>query len=167
VNHVPSSPPTTGEKTAVRRLSRTGLAWRVAVLGAGTALALYGSLAGTDDLWPFGPMSQFAFYVSPDGEIRAAHVDAITTEGQEVSVPLNARGVGIGRAEIEGQLSRIVRDPSLLQAVAVAQRRLHPDQPQYRVLFLRQKVTTLRDRRPVAVRDETKATWVVTGDVDR
>jgi hypothetical protein len=145
----------------VRRLSRAGLAWRAAALAAGTVLAVYGGAFGTDDLWPFAPMTQFAFYVSPDGQIRSAHVDAVTTDGAEVRVPLNARGVGIGRAEIEGQMSRIVRDPSRLQAVAVAQRRLHPDRPQYRRLYLRETVTTLRDGRAVGVREETKATWDV------
>jgi hypothetical protein len=154
---VPPSP----APTVVRRLSRAGLVWRLGALGAGAALALYGGLLGTDDLWPFAPQTQFAFYVNPDGQIRAAHVDAVTTDGHEVRVPLNAGGVGIGRAEIEGQLSQIVRDPSLLQAVAVAQHRLHPDQPQYRRLYLRETVTTLRDRRSVGVREETKATWDV------
>ncbi len=154
---MPSSPPA----SATRRLTGAGLAWRAGALAAGTALALYGGVFGTDDLWPFAPMTQFAFYVSPDGQIRAAHVDAVTTEGTEVRVPLNARGVGVGRAEIEGQLSEIVRDPSLLQSIAVAQRRRHPDQPQYRRLYLRETVTTLRDGRAVAVRVETKATWDV------
>ena len=145
----------------VRRLSGAGLAWRAATLAAGVGLALYGSLAGTDDLWPFAPMTQFAFYVSPDGQIRAAYVDALTTEGRQVRVPLTATGVGVGRAEIEAQLSRIVRDPSLLQGLAVAQRRLHPDQPQYRRLILHERVTILRDGRAVLVRDETKAAWDV------
>ena len=145
----------------VRRLSGAGLAWRAATLAAGLALALYGSLVGTDDLWPFAPMTQFAFYVSPDGQIRAAYVEALTTEGRRVRVPLNARGVGIGRAEIEGQLSSIVRDPSRLQAIADAQRRLHPDRPQYRRLILHERVTILRDGRAVLVRDEVKASWDV------
>jgi hypothetical protein len=54
-----------------------------------------------------------------------------------------------------------VRDPSLLQSLADAQRRLHPDQPRYRRLILGERVTTLRDGRAVDVRDETKATWDV------
>jgi hypothetical protein len=145
----------------VRRLSGAGLAWRAAALAAGVGVALYGSLVGTDDLWPFAPMTQFAFYVSPDGQIRAVYVDAVTTDGRQVRVPLTAKGVGVGRAELEGQLSEIIRDPSLLQSLAVAQRRLHPDQPQYRRLILRERVTILRDGRAVLVRDETKAAWDV------
>jgi hypothetical protein len=156
---VPSSPPVTSAE--VRRLSGRGLAWRLAALGTGVSLALYGGLFGTDDLWPFAPMTQFAFYVSPDGEIRAVYVDALTTDGRQVRVPLSAKGVGVGRAELEGQLSEIIRDPSLLQSLAVAQRRLHPDQPQYRRLILRERVTTLRNGEAVLVRDETKAAWDV------
>ena len=157
---MPSSPPARPPQRE-QRLTRTGLGWRLGALATGVALALYGGLFGTDDLWPFAPMTQFAFHVSRDGEIRAVHVDAITTGGEQVQVPLNARGVGIARAELEGQLSRIVRDPSLLQSVAAAQRRLHPDQPQYRRLYLRETVTTLRDGRAAGVRVETRATWDV------
>jgi hypothetical protein len=156
---VPPSP----APPADRRLGTASLAWRLVALGAGVLLALYGALFGTDDLWPFSPQTQFAFFVSRDGQIRSAYVDAVTLDGRQVRVPLNARGVGIARAEIEGQLSRIVADPSLLQGIADAQRRLHPDQPQYAKLFLREEVTTLRDGRAVAVRQETKATWDVTG----
>ena len=145
----------------MRRLSGRGLAWRAAVLAAGVGLALYGSLVGTDDLWPFSPMTQFAFYVSPDGQIRAVYVAAVTTEGRQVRVPLNASGVGVGRAEIEAQLSQIMRDPSLLQSLAVAQRRLHPHQPQYRRLVVHEQVTILRGGRAVQTRDETKAEWDV------
>jgi hypothetical protein len=154
---VPPSP----AAPAVRRLGRAALGWRLGALGTGVALTVYGGVAGTDDLWPFAPQTQFAFYVSPEGQIRSAYVDAVTVDGDQVRVPLNARGVGIARAEIEGQLSRIVADPSLLQNIAVAQRRLHPDQPQYARLILREEVTTLRNGRAESVRQETKATWDV------
>ena len=145
----------------VRRLGAAPLGWRLATLGAGVALAVYGTVLGNDDLWPFAPMSQFAFSVSRDGEIRAVRVDALTTEGREVRVPLSPAGIGMARAEIEGQLPRIVQDPSLLQQLAVAQRTRHPDQPQFRRVYLRELVTTLRDGRPSGERLETVVTWDV------
>ncbi|RJK92945.1 hypothetical protein [Vallicoccus soli] len=145
----------------VVRLSRAGLAWRGAVLLAGTLLVTYGTARGTDDLWPFAPMSQFAFGVDLDGEIRSTYVDALTTEGDVVRVPLSPRGVGVGRAEVEGQLPSIVADPSKLGALAVAQRRLHPDEPQYVRLWLRQEVTRLRGGRDAGRSDELLATWDV------
>ena len=43
---MPSSPPDAREARE-RRLTRTGVAWRVGALAAGTALALYGGLFGT------------------------------------------------------------------------------------------------------------------------
>ena len=87
---MPSSPPAR-HPDRERRLTRTGLGWRAGALATGTALALYGGLFGTDDLWPFAPMTQFAFYVSPDGEIRAVHVDAVTTGGEGRGPPRQPR----------------------------------------------------------------------------
>ena len=154
---MPPSPATTAD----RRLGPAALAWRLCALAAGVLLALYGALFGTDDLWPFSPQTQFAFYVSGDGQIRAAYVDALTPDGHQVRVPLNARGVGIARAEIEGQLSRIVADPSLLQNIAVAQRRLHPDQPQYVRLYVVDTIVPLHNRVPGAGRTKVLVTWTV------
>jgi hypothetical protein len=158
---VAGAAPAAEQDPPVRRLSSTGRGWRAATLTGLVLLSLYGSLRGTDDLWPFGPMTQFAFYVGPDSEIRSLRVDALTTDGEVVPVPLHANGVGVARAEIEGQLTQIIKDPSLLQSIAVAQRRLHPDEPQYRRLWVREEVTTLRDGRAAGVHDETRAIWDV------
>jgi hypothetical protein len=146
---------------SVQRLSRVGLAWRAGALLAGTLLVTYGTARGTDDLWPFAPMSQFAFGVDLDGQIRSTYVEALTTEGERVRVPLSPRGVGVGRAEVEGQLPSIVADPSKLGALAVAQARLHPDEPQYVHLWLRQEVVQLRDGRDAGRSDELLAEWAV------
>lgn len=146
---------------AVLRLSRRGLAVRAIALAATVAAVVYGTARGSDDLWPFAPMSQFAFGVDVDGEIRSTFIDALTTDGDVVRVPLSPTGVGIGRAEIEGQLTRIVADPSRLQSVAVAQRRLHPDRPQYVELYLGQEVTQLEDGVAAGRTTEQLATWTV------
>jgi len=122
---------------------------------------LYGSAYGEDDLWPFGPMVQFAFRTDPDGEIRSTFIDADTMDGRRTRVDLSSGGVGVGRAEVEGQLTKIVAEPFRLQDIATAQRRLHPDQPQFAVLYLRQDVIDLQDGRKAAERTETLATWTV------
>ena len=94
------TPPT--ERTAARRLSRAGLAWRAAVTLGVVGLAVNGSVRGNDVQWPFAPMSQFAFGVNLDGQIRSTYVEADTTAGTTVRVPLTAGGVGdatlVGRA---------------------------------------------------------------------
>jgi hypothetical protein len=128
---------------AAGRLSRPQLAWRVLAAAAGVLLVAHGSFLGNDRQWPFAPMSQFAFAVSPQGNIVSTYVEADTTAGTTVRVPLNAAGVGLGRAEVEGQLPRFIHDPALLGAIAQAWANLHPQRPQYVRMRLLQKVTLL------------------------
>jgi hypothetical protein len=149
------------KELVVQRVSRSGAALRLTAATVGVGVLLYGTVWGTDDMFPFGPLVQYAFFVDPNGEIRSTVIDADTDEGQLVRVPLSLDGVGIKRAEIEGQLTKIVADPSLLQAVATAQRDRNPEQPQYERLYLRQKVTELVDGEIGASRMETLATWDV------
>lgn len=144
-----------------RRLSRTGLAWRVVVALGVVTLAVNGSVRGNDVQWPFAPMSQFAFGVDLDGAIRSTYVEADTSAGTTVRVPLTAGGVGLGRAEVEGQLPRLVADPSLLQSIAVAAARRHPGWPRYTRLRLRQEVSDLRGGEVVSTRTERLADWTV------
>jgi hypothetical protein len=158
----PDVPP--GPAPAVKRLSRVGLVWRCAALALGVGLAVHGTAVGDDDQWPFAPMAQFAFRTDPDGDIKSTFVEARTTDGELVRVPLNANGTGIARAEIEGQLPRIVADPALLQDVAVAWRRLHPGEPQYTHLWLKQTVYPLRGGAAQPSHVDTLAEWAVTAD---
>ncbi|HJY24930.1 MAG TPA: hypothetical protein VJ649_04560, partial [Actinomycetes bacterium] len=97
----------------VRRLTRRGALVRLAAVSAGLGILLYGTVRGTDDMFPFGPLVQYAFSVDPNGEIRSTFIEADTDDGNVVRVPLSLDGVGIKRAEIEGQLTKIVADPSL------------------------------------------------------
>ncbi|MBC7639856.1 MAG: hypothetical protein H7231_08765 [Rhodoferax sp.] len=148
-------------RTTSGRLSRPGLAWRVAVTLAVVGLAVNGSVRGNDVQWPFAPMSQFACGVDLDGQIRSTYIEADTTAGTTVRVPLTAGGVGLGRAEVEGQLPRLVADPALLQSIAVAAARRHPGWPRYTKLRLRQEVSDLRGGEVVSTRTERLADWTV------
>lgn len=149
------------ERTTVGRLSRAGLGWRAAVALAVVGLAVNGSVRGNDVQWPFAPMSQFAFGVDLDGQIRSTYVEADTTAGTTVRVPLTAGGVGLGRAEVEGQLPRLVADPALLQSIAVAAARRHPGWPRYTRLRLRQEVSDLHGGEVVSTHTERLADWTV------
>ncbi len=142
-------------------LSRTAIGWRVGVTALVVGLAVNGSVRGNDVQWPFAPMSQFAFGVNLDGDIRSTYVEAETTDGEIERVPLTVGGVGLGRAEVEGQLPRFVADPSLLQAIAVAAARRHPDRPRYTRLWLRQEVSDLRAGTVVSTSTLELATWTV------
>lgn len=134
------------ETRAPRRLSRPARAWRLGVALAGIAALVHGTLADSDDYFPFGSMAQYATAHDLDGQVRSTYVLADTENGlQRVRVPLNATGTGIGRAEVEGQLGRILAEPSLMQTIADAYRELHPDRDQYTTLYLMRDTYQLRD----------------------
>ena len=145
----------------VIRLSPAARRWRLAACGSALALLAYGTIWGTDDHFPFGPLTQYAFAADPDGTIGDLYVEADTTAGTRVRVRLSPEGVGIGRAEVEGQLDRIRRDPSWLQGIADAQHRLHPGEPRYTHLYVRVRVVQLRDGVAAGEHVEDVAEWRV------
>jgi hypothetical protein len=150
----------TGEQ--VQRLGRAGRIVRLLVAAAGIVLLVHGSARGTDDLWPFGPMSQYAMTVPHDTTIDYTRISAETDAGTTVDVPLNIEGAGVARAEIEARIPQIVADPSLLQAVADGWARKHPDEPRYVRLELVRDTTTLVDGRVACPPVPTVlATWQV------
>ena len=146
---------------AVPRLPRTARVTRSAVATVALAVVLYGSLRGHDAMFPFGPMSQYAAYVPPNGTVASITIWADTTAGTHVQVELTGAGVGVKRADIEAQLPRIHRNPSLLRTISTAQRRLHPHQPQFVRLYVVNTVTQLHDREPAGVTQHTLFTWTV------
>jgi hypothetical protein len=147
--------------TEVVRLSRRGRAWRLGAASAVLAGLAYGTVWGTDDLFPLGPLTQYAFAADPDGTVPDLYIEADTTAGTRVKVRLSPDGVGIVRAEVEGQLDEIRRDPSRLQAIADAHRRLHPEEPAYVHLYLRIRHTRLHDGVAVGDTTEDVTEWAV------
>jgi hypothetical protein len=143
----------------VVRLSARARRWRLAAAGAVLGLLAYGTVWGDDDHFPFGPMVQYAFAADPDGTVGDLFVEADDAAGRRVRVVLSPQGAGIVRAEVEGQLDRIRRDPSWLQALADAHARLHPGEPRYVRLHVRITHTRLRDGTVAGVEDV--ATWDV------
>jgi hypothetical protein len=97
-----------------------------------------------------------------NGTVQYLYMLADTSSGERVKVPLNSRGVGIGKADIESQLHRIVDDPSLLQVIADAWAQLHPDADRYLKLYLMRDTYQLAaGRQDGAPATETLATWEV------
>jgi hypothetical protein len=143
------------------RLTGWPLAWRLAVSIAGILLLLNGSLRMSDDVWPFGPLSQYAFSPQDDATIVITRVEGGLADGRRIDLPLRAGVSGIGRAEVEARISAIEADPSLLGAVADGWQRRHPDQPAVRELWLVQDVTTLVAGRPGSTTKVELAHWVV------
>lgn len=121
-----------------------GLWARVAAMLVLVVALVLGSAVGNDRWWPIGPMVMFAFGVNPDGQVRSLGIEADTVDGRRVVVPLGAGGIGLERAEIEGQENRILAEPKRLQAVAVAASRSLSNPPGYRVIYLVDTVQQLR-----------------------
>jgi hypothetical protein len=144
------------------RLGTVGKVVRIVVALVGIGLLINGSVRASDDAWPFGPMSQYAGSVADDASITFTRITAQTDAGTTVDVPLNIEGAGVARAEIEARTGEIVKDPSLLQAVADGWARKHPGKPKYVKLELIRDTTTLVKGRvesdPVS---EVLATWQV------
>ena len=129
----------------VRPVTRGGLAWRVGVAVLGIGLLLNGSLRASDDLWPFGPLSQYAFSPPPDATIVITRVEGRLADGRRIDLPLRVGTAGISRAEIEARMPAIVADPSLLRTVAEGWTERNRTQPPVMELWLVQDETRLVD----------------------
>ena len=92
-------------------------------------------------------------------------IETLSRQKRDLEVELRALGRdGLGEqlAEVEGQLGRIIDDPSLLQAIANAWAQLHPDQPQYERLYLKRDIYPLVDGKPAGDRETIElAVWDV------
>lgn len=147
--------------TTVRPTSRTGLAWRVVVTLLGIGLLVNGSLRMSDDVWPFGPMSQYAFSPPADDTIVITRVEGRLADDRRVELPLRVSTAGISRAEIEARIPAIVADPSLLRGVVQGWSSRHPAEPAIRQAWLVQDVTQLSRGRPTGASRQELATWTV------
>lgn len=145
----------------MRRITRLGLAWRVAVAVLGIGLLLNGSLRMSDDAWPFGPLSQYAFSPPDDATIVITRVEGRLSDGRRMDLPLRVGAAGISRAEIEARIPEIEADPSLLRAVADGWTSRHRHEPPLQQVWLVQDVTTLVHGREGPTHLVELATWTV------
>ncbi|QXJ20106.1 hypothetical protein AGRA3207_000757 [Actinomadura graeca] len=144
------------------RLGPRARLWRSAAAAAGIGALLWTSAYGTDDDFPFGPMTQFAFSVDNDGgEIHSHWLEADTAAGTHVKLSMDAVGSGMKRAEIEGQMTRLARDPSLLQGIADGQRSLHPGRPRLTRIYIVKQVQTLKHGKVVSTTRTNRVVWDV------
>ena len=127
-------------------LTEAGRRARGAATAVVVGLLLLGTFAGQDDAFPFGPFRMYATRDDPDGLVVSTRVEAVDSTGRVLVVPDTA--TGMRRAEIEGQVGRFRRDPSLLAALSRAHDRLHPDEPSYEQVRVVEQRYQLRDSRP-------------------
>lgn len=139
-----------------RRWART---WRIALACVGIVAVVNGSLRMSDDVWPFGPMSQYAFSPTDGDTVVVTRVIGELPGGSRMEIILRAGVSGIGRAEVEAQIPAIEADPSLLRDIAEGYARHHRDAPRFTRLWLVQDITTLAvGAEPTTERKEL-ATW--------
>lgn len=134
-----------GEQTDVRRLSATGVALRVVGTVAALGVLAYGQVADTNDLFPLGTLSQFATPRDLDGTIRSTYLLADTATEDEQRVAMNKQTIGVARAEVEGQLQRILDNPELMQSLIDAHAALKPDLDAIETLYLMRSIQQLED----------------------
>jgi hypothetical protein len=145
----------------VRPVTRGGLVLRVGVAVLGIGLLLNGSLRESDDVWPFGPLSQYAFSPPPDATIVITRVEGRLADGRRVDLPLRVGTSGISRAEIEARIPAILADPTLLRAVADGWSARNRREPELEQLWLVQDETRLVDGHRGPTRLVEITSWTV------
>ncbi len=101
-----------GQVTTTGRRVRFGVA-----VGVCAAL-LAGTLWGQDDEFPVGPFRMYSTRQRLDGQVSWHEVRVVTSDGREVM--LGTTRLGLRRAEVEGQLPRLLDQPELLCLLADA-----------------------------------------------
>jgi hypothetical protein len=143
----------------VRSISVVSLAWRIAATVLGIGLLLNGSLLMSDDAWPFGPLSQYAFSPSRNSTIVITRVEGLLADGRRIDLPLRVETAGISRAEIEARIPQITANPSLLRSVADGWMSRHTAEPALLRVWLVQDQTRLVDGRVGPIRLVELAAW--------
>lgn len=146
-------------KQRVRGISRGAYAWRIAASLIGIGLLLNGSLRMSDDVWPVGPLSQYAFSPAKDTTIVITRVEGLLADGRRIDLPLRVETAGISRAEIEARIPEITTDPSLLRSVADGWSSRHRGEPPLLRVWLVQDQTRLVDGRVGTTRLVELAAW--------
>jgi hypothetical protein len=140
-------------------MSKASYAWRIAATLLGIGLLLNGSLRMSDDVWPFGPLSQYAFSPAKDATIVITRVEGLLADGRRIDLPLRVETAGISRAEIEARIPQITADPSLLRSVADGWTSRQSGEPALVRVWLVQDQTRLVDGRVGPTRLVELATW--------
>jgi hypothetical protein len=143
----------------VVRVGPVGRTVRLLVVAAVAVLLVLGSWKADDDAFPVGPFVMFAFTTPPDGEVVSAAVEAVDVTGTRVPVSLEPEDVGIRRAEVEGEIPRVIAHPELLGALARAHARLHPGAPAWQQVDLVQHRIRLHDGHARGETTVVLATW--------
>jgi hypothetical protein len=149
------------EAEVVERLGRRAKAWRTGLVLVLGVLFCAGSLIGDDPWWPFGPWRMFSTSQAPTGAVWSTEMEVRTAAHPAWgAAPITPESVGLNRAEIEGRLDEISRDPAMLGTLALSHERLRPDAPRWTGVRIVQRRLEILDRVPTG-REQVRvlATW--------
>lgn len=139
-------------------MGRTGRIARLTIAWVGIVLIVAGTIYGEDDHFPFGPFRMYATADPGDRPVRSTRVEGYYADG--TMVRLSGGAVGMRRSEIEGQLPRFKKDPTLIGQLAVAYENRHPDKPDIVRIDIITRYIYLKDNEPTgATEDKLFATW--------
>lgn len=155
-------PPDLQAEPEVLRLTPAGRRGRLAAAAVVLAMLLAGSVWGDDSEFPFGPFRMYSTRADPDAPVVSTRVVGVTATGAEVR--LSGGEVGLRRAEFEGQLPRLVAEPSLLGLVAGSYESRQPGGPDLvRVEVVQRRFTLDDGQRTGAYTDDVLVSYVVEG----
>ena len=134
---------------------------RMIAAGAGLLLITAGTLYGSDDDFPAGPLRMYSVRDDPNGTVRQAVVQAVTAGGRPYDVT-DTRGAP-RRAELEGRFGELADKPAEFAAVAVAFLPSSGRVGGATVVQIRlvQRSYPLHDGRSGPAQDHIVATWTV------
>lgn len=133
-----------------RRARTVGVIVVLAALIAGTAW-------GDDDHFPFGPFRMYSTTNALDDVVNTVKLEGVDTTGATIAV--RTQDLGLRPAEVNGQVARFRRDPSLLAHLAASYSRANPDRPRLVELTLKHGLWQLENGEPVSYSEEEVATW--------
>ena len=147
------------------RLSGLSRSWRVGLAALGLIILCTAQVVSTNDWFPLGSLSQYSYARPLDSPTKSVRIRATTEAGKERGVPLSNAGVGIGRAEIEGQLAQIIDNPGMLEGIARGWSGLHPDKPQFVHLTMERVIRSVKNGIPTGEETvEVLTEWTVVGE---
>lgn len=109
------------------RLSTRGRTIRLVAAAVVLALTTVGTVWGQDSAFPVGPFRMYSTRSGLDVPVSSTRIDGLNSAGARI--PIDDSETGLRRAEIEGQLDRLVADPSLLELIADSYARRNPHKP--------------------------------------
>ena len=116
---------------------------RIAITAIVLALVTATTFWGADDFFPFAPFKMYSFSKELDGWAGSTRLEAVNEEGERFS--LRESTTGFRRAELEGQKSRFIDDPSLLCFIAEAYENTNPDKPRIVTIEIIERQYELKD----------------------